>query len=507
MGREEAFLAEVCARPDDDAPRLIFADWLDEHGDTARAEFIRVQIALARGDEDDPRRPALVRRQRALLTEHRAAWVAGLPPWARKEAVFARGFVEDVQGRASVFVKTAAALFAATPLRRVRLTYPRSLRPNANPDPKLADCPYLARLTALKVGGGFMNGYIGDAGVRTLVASPHLSRLETLDLSENGHTADTARAVAEAAQLTGLKELDLSGDRYGSASGAVGDEGTAALAASPYLAGLRTLRLCNSGVGAAGAAALAGSPYLRGLERLDLSRNRTLGPAGGLALTRSTALMNLRALRLDWCRLDAAATEAVLASPSLPRLCDVDMTANGVDPDGLRRALDGPAGARLERLVFGYPGCSGKLVVPVLAALRLRALALPSTDLGPEGVRALAAAPLLAGLRELDLAWNRCGDDGVAALAASPRAGNLWRLNLAGNDVTAAGARALAASPHLGRLHDLNLGGNKVRNDGARVLASSPLADRLSYLGLGNNGIVKKVKDELAGRLGGITGW
>ncbi len=42
----EQFLDAILADPDDDTPRLIFADWLDESGQPARAEFIRCQIAL-----------------------------------------------------------------------------------------------------------------------------------------------------------------------------------------------------------------------------------------------------------------------------------------------------------------------------------------------------------------------------------------------------------------------------------------------------------------------------
>ena len=47
----EAFLQRIRAFPDDDAPRLVFADWLDEQGDP-RGEFIRVQIALAQLDRE-----------------------------------------------------------------------------------------------------------------------------------------------------------------------------------------------------------------------------------------------------------------------------------------------------------------------------------------------------------------------------------------------------------------------------------------------------------------------
>jgi uncharacterized protein (TIGR02996 family) len=42
-----ALLAAVIAAPDEDDPRLVMADWYDENGDHARAEFIRVQCRIA----------------------------------------------------------------------------------------------------------------------------------------------------------------------------------------------------------------------------------------------------------------------------------------------------------------------------------------------------------------------------------------------------------------------------------------------------------------------------
>jgi uncharacterized protein (TIGR02996 family) len=44
---QQAFLADIIENPQDDDIRLIYADWLEEHGDLDRAEFIRVQIRLA----------------------------------------------------------------------------------------------------------------------------------------------------------------------------------------------------------------------------------------------------------------------------------------------------------------------------------------------------------------------------------------------------------------------------------------------------------------------------
>ena len=45
---ETELLAEIYAAPDDDAPRLVYADWLQERGDP-RGEFIALQLERARG--------------------------------------------------------------------------------------------------------------------------------------------------------------------------------------------------------------------------------------------------------------------------------------------------------------------------------------------------------------------------------------------------------------------------------------------------------------------------
>ena len=48
MSDRTALLAAITATPAEDTPRLVFADWLDEHGESERAEFIRAQVGLAR---------------------------------------------------------------------------------------------------------------------------------------------------------------------------------------------------------------------------------------------------------------------------------------------------------------------------------------------------------------------------------------------------------------------------------------------------------------------------
>jgi uncharacterized protein (TIGR02996 family) len=69
MTDETALLAAIRATPDDDSPRLIYADWLDEHNQPERAEFIRVQCELARVET-----PTLRQRERDLLAKHHNAF-------------------------------------------------------------------------------------------------------------------------------------------------------------------------------------------------------------------------------------------------------------------------------------------------------------------------------------------------------------------------------------------------------------------------------------------------
>src|SRR5260221_508576 len=72
---EDAFMEDIIAHPGDDTPRLIYADWLDDHGQEARAEFIRVQIELTRMGDDDERSDGLRRRERELLAAHGKEWL------------------------------------------------------------------------------------------------------------------------------------------------------------------------------------------------------------------------------------------------------------------------------------------------------------------------------------------------------------------------------------------------------------------------------------------------
>jgi uncharacterized protein (TIGR02996 family) len=105
------FLTDIIAYPQDDDIRLIYADWLEENGQSERAEFVRVQIKLAKMPSGAVvGRDALRRRERELLspdplgypTKAPWAWMGGahciVPDGAMwmDHVAFRRGFVAEV---------------------------------------------------------------------------------------------------------------------------------------------------------------------------------------------------------------------------------------------------------------------------------------------------------------------------------------------------------------------------------------------------------------------------
>src|SRR5207302_10568596 len=90
---QAALMQAILEAPEDDEPRLVYSDWLEEHGEAERAEFIRLQVQLARLPEDDPGLPELKRRETALLQAHREQWLQAAPGALRHRVKFRRGFL------------------------------------------------------------------------------------------------------------------------------------------------------------------------------------------------------------------------------------------------------------------------------------------------------------------------------------------------------------------------------------------------------------------------------
>jgi uncharacterized protein (TIGR02996 family) len=177
---EAEFLADICAHPDDDAPRLIYADWLTDEGREARAEFIRVQVRAAavertlatpyewqdqcggvsdfwcptcgdcccrhpedglddpgcplhaptsRHAGDDSLRSVLegLKRQAVSLQNRQPAWWSGYPI-SFTVGAWRRGFIDEAHCALAVWMSHGKELLRGHPARRVTLTDARPVR-------------------------------------------------------------------------------------------------------------------------------------------------------------------------------------------------------------------------------------------------------------------------------------------------------------------------------------------------------------------------------------------
>ena len=70
----QALVAAIVADPSDDVARLVYADCLEEHGNAARAAFIRLQIEAERHHPDSNTRAAIETQAWELLAEHWIDW-------------------------------------------------------------------------------------------------------------------------------------------------------------------------------------------------------------------------------------------------------------------------------------------------------------------------------------------------------------------------------------------------------------------------------------------------
>lgn len=197
---EQELFAAVCAAPDDDAPRLAYADHV-EKAEPEYAEFIRLQIARA-NEERIRKVPRGHMGPRELELWHRnyATWGRYIQRYVRDARdpfefdqgwEFERGFVAFVRMEPENFIALGERLFRMAPVQHADL-------------------------------------YDGTEPVRPLFDSPFLARLDSLSLWRTGLTDDDAIAMAACEALSRATWLDLRQNK-------IGERGVRALAASPYM--------------------------------------------------------------------------------------------------------------------------------------------------------------------------------------------------------------------------------------------------------------------------------
>jgi uncharacterized protein (TIGR02996 family) len=100
--QEQELWNAVYASPEQDAPRLVLADFLCEQNNP-RGEFIQLQCMHSRGEGSVESR----KKEAKLLKEHGDSWIAEVPGCSRQRAVFERGFLASGRPRLEELAKLA----------------------------------------------------------------------------------------------------------------------------------------------------------------------------------------------------------------------------------------------------------------------------------------------------------------------------------------------------------------------------------------------------------------
>jgi uncharacterized protein (TIGR02996 family) len=489
MSPANPLLPAVLAQPEDDAVRLICADWYEENGDEDRGRFIRAQCELARLPEWDRRRQELTWLADDLEARHGARWRAELPvlrgiAWAD----FERGFVSTVRvHEVEALYSHDAAVAAAAPVYRAELVglgkdgkdrprgsvpWMRAVRLSAYRDlrqaigatflrgvaevelvnfPQHANLDWLisqadeAALTSLKIEGEHV---VGRSFARALARSRRFRRLTRLGLGtrfvdyNSGYFedptlgADGARDLVGSSHLGPLAALDLGRQR-------IGLDGLRAVLASPRLRGLHELVLRSNEI--ASIEEFRSSPG-DGMSLLDLSDN-PIGDGGAAALAESPRLAGLASLGLDTCEVTGHGIRALAVAPFWATLCRLDLSRN---PLGERGAWN---------------------LAETAPPARLHTLRLCDCDLDAAAAEVIAAVPWLPGVQTLDLSRNRLGK-GCAGILERLAHGALRALSLADTGLPPGGLYPLA--PLWPKLVSLDLTGNEVGAGLGELAAAGP---------------------------------
>jgi uncharacterized protein (TIGR02996 family) len=470
---EVGLLQAICESAEDDTPRLVYADWLDENDQPERAEFLRVQCQLATTGRYDPEWPHLHWRQRQLLTvTHKKTW-GELPVKPVKQKEFHRGFVDDLTLHAALFLEGAVQLFARIPLTMVR---PLRIGPVWA---DLLASPHVLRLRGLDL----HNSALSPARCKALAASERLANLHELNLGANGRMGLAGvNAILGSRQLGSLRRLDLNNNHFG-------DDALAAFIGNDNFPQLRHLDLSNNGIGPEGVNHLAGAGWLSRLERLDLSGN-PLGDEGVRHLAESGILAGHRSLRLARVGLGVEGVRSLVSCPHLSELTELHLEGvqNG---DFLKEVAQASTLAKLRVLELGRGTGVGEAGVDALvrSPLAARLLVLDLANyLPPAAFKTLFTAQSLSGLTWLDVSGTEeegeTRIDLAGLLHAATHLSNLHYLAAKGNFLRDPDMAVLADCAHLGGLAELSLRYGTVTAAGVEAMIASPHFNRLCRLKL-----------------------
>ena len=340
--------------------------------------------------------------------------------------------------------------------------------------------------------------------ISSTLIQPHITSLQSLDVTANSITAEGAETLSQIIQQTTcLETLDVTRNRFGV-------KGALSLGEALHTnSSLHVLDVSWNAIGGNGARALSEALHANNsLQVLDISFN-DIGDDGAKALAEALHTNNsLQVLNVShndiWDDGVKALAEALHTNNSLQVL---NVSTNAIGEDGakaLAEALHVNTSLKTLHLMENEIGADGarSLSEALVHNHTLQKLDVSWSDIGVNGARALAEAlHTNNSLQVLNVSNNDIGDDGAKALAEALHTNNsLQVLNVSGNDIGDDGAKALAEALHTNNsLQVLDISCNAIGDDGAKALTEALHTNNsLQVLGVSDNDIGEDGADALA---------
>jgi uncharacterized protein (TIGR02996 family) len=456
-----ALIAAIREAPDDDAPRLICADWLEEQGgeaNVARAEFIRTQIQRAQLPPDDPRHSELQARELRLLKRWAPVWCGS--HFVFKKVRFRRGFIEYVHLHLRHFLHHRRQMLELEPVRDVKLT--GWFRAPDDLVRRVAGCEEWKYIETLRI---HHQGPHHDprSNLVELLESPHLTGLRALHGTQVQFDADARRRFERLPILRQLRELRLpTFDTWPHNPGAWFLDGGMKFVhqweelkslAFPFYGTLDLLRRFSE------------MPFWNRLTAIELCLPGHRSTPEALSILRDRMPETLQELRLHAASIpdDYSGADSFFQRLAQVPLRCLHLSSIPVSPETLGQLLDGTNRWNLREL-----------------SLR--------EAVTEEHTRIIAGSPGVKNLCSLDLhgSWH-FGDAAAQALFSSEHLRSLTHLDLEDTPIGFGGAQALASAKSWELLRSLRLPNVQLTNDGMRELFASPNLSRLVWMSLGGD--------------------
>lgn len=532
MIQNENLQQAVLDDPNDLDARLVYGDWLVEHGDP-RGEFIQCEVSLERLPKWSIEYADTYYRAQQLSMQNRGAWDAEIvevlqsfkdatekrkpagnvvapymafPSLRSEEKIsfqYRVGFADDFAFQKLPSGKDLERLLKVTPIRRIKMTW---FLPE---EAERMNTAMLDRVRQLDLHVG------GDSRcLKRILGGQSKLNLDTLRLyigqrrnwsqdSSNSRTdkemASLAQLLAHSKSLTHLKAFSVNAAGFGEGE-------ITKLVDSPTFANLESLTLVEGSFGDAGMQVITDSYLAKQLKYLKVKLTG-IGDKGFQALAHAEPI-NLQTLSMGWWYGSNPSVDgfsALTSCPALSGLYHFDLQGWRLGPESFSALTQSENMSGLRMLNVANAGFNDEManLLSESSCLQLHFLNLESNpDLAAGGFQGIANSQAVSELTFLNLRdCGQLGDSAVQSMASSESMNQLRSLSLERTGLTSRGIKSIANSPQFANLRSLNVSDNELSST-LGDLADSDNLPNLQELNIGRCKINSACRKRLKRRFG-----